>query len=81
MGRSQSKTFEHVERALGKHTQIYRSGVFGWCRIFKNRGKKSVKTKVNGGPWMDEGRQISNVCIPVLSVSKKGVLLNKNNHM
>ena len=27
---SQSKAFEHVEKALGKNTLIKRSGVFGW---------------------------------------------------
>ena len=42
-------------------------------------GERKVKTTVNGDLWMDEVRQISNVCIPVLSVSKKGVVLNKNN--
>ena len=43
---SQSKAFEHVERALGKNTLIKRSGVFGWLRIFKKWDKKSVKTNV-----------------------------------
>ena len=68
---SQSKAFGHVERALGKNTQIKRSGVFGWLRIFKNGEKKSVKTKVKGG-LCTEVRQILNVYIPVFIVSETG---------
>ena len=76
MGRSQSKAFDHVERALGKNTLIKRSGVFG---IFKNGEKKSVMTKGEGKPVDDRSQANINVCIPVFIVAKR-VFCNKNNY-
>ena len=75
---SQSKAFEHVERALGKNTLIKRSGVF-CCSLYSIIGQRSRKDK--GEVRRVVGRSQANieVCIPVFSMSKKGVVLNQNN--
>ena len=73
MGMSQSKAFDHVERALGKNTLIERSGVLGWLRIFKNGEKKSVMTKGEGKPVDDRSQANIKRLHSVFNSSEKGV--------